>query len=100
MSDKTITELAERAARVLRIVRSRDTMVEVNLDLSPSLPTVLGETRDEALIVLLRRREVGVEKRTTVDVSMAVRQFRVLATPALEPALLLVARRQQVRRRG
>ena len=43
-----------------------DSMMKVDLDLTPSVLAVLGQSTKHRLIMLLRRIEVGVAKRLAI----------------------------------
>src|SRR5262245_65469377 len=96
MLDEAIAKLDERSARAFRSIRRGKSMMKMNLDLSPPFLAMLRETGDEADVILLRRGEVRVTKRSTFAVAVAVGHLRVLAAPALQSSLLFVARREYI----
>src|SRR5204863_3377826 len=46
-----------------------DTMVEVNLNLAPARPAVLGQAVDESLAILLGRVEIGMTQGTPIGIT-------------------------------
>src|SRR2546425_11123993 len=98
MDRERVPELDEHPAGVLGDVGLGGPMVEVNLDLAPARPAMLGQPVDENLVVLLRRVEIGGAQWEVVGITPRADRRRIFRAPLLHPAFLLVGRRVRLGR--
>src|SRR5450755_1703077 len=70
-----VAKFREHAPRVLGRVGVRDSMMQMNLDLSPARVAMLRDHFQQAFVVLLRGIEISVNKGTAVMVAPAIDRF-------------------------
>src|SRR4029077_9835663 len=87
-----VAKFREQQASIFGGVGVPNTMVQMDLDFSPTGVAVIGEHLEQALVILFGRIEVSVVKRAAIVVAPAVHDFGIFANPELQPALLLGAR--------
>src|SRR6266516_294401 len=86
-------EGVSKAEQLLSCVFSRigdvDSVMQVNLDLTPTIATVFSEAGDQPFIMLLRWIEIRVAKRPAIRVAPRRHRFRILLTPNVQATHLL-----------
>src|SRR5208282_3487747 len=87
-----VAKLGEDPASVFSGVGMRISVMQVDLDFSPTGVAVRSEHLEQSLVVLLGGVEVGVDERTAIVVAPAVDRFGVFARPPFQTALLFGAR--------
>src|SRR5450755_864055 len=87
-----LAEFRQHAPCVIGGVRLRDSVMQMNLDLSPARMAMLRDHFQQSLVVLLRGIEIRMNKGTAIMVAPAIDRFRIFAAPPLDPPLLFWAR--------
>src|SRR5262249_12001505 len=87
---ESVTKRDQLPSGIFCCIRLATSVVKVNLDLSPPRMAVGRERLEQALIILLRREEVGVKERPTIMISPRINKFRILAAPPFKAALLFI----------
>src|ERR1700677_1956425 len=87
-----IAEFGEHTACVLSAIRMRRSVMEMDLNFSPTGVAMLGQPLEQALIVLLGRIKIGMQQWAAVVVSPTVENFRVFGRPIFQATLLLRVR--------
>jgi hypothetical protein len=90
VSRQSIPELEEHALGIFSGIRSLNAVVEMDLDLAPPSLAMLGQTLNQALVVVLGRVKISVAEWPTVGITPRVCHLWVLPAPFLNPALSLV----------
>src|SRR5208283_199566 len=88
-----VAEFGEQLASIIGGVGIGNSVVQMDLDFSPSGMAMTGEQVEQALVVLLSGIEVSVDERAAIVVTPGVDDFGILAHPPFQAALLLGARR-------
>src|SRR5437870_5020082 len=63
-------------------------MVEVNLDLSPTLVAQLGQPLNQPLVILLRGIEIGVSETPSLVIAIGFEVSGILLTPIVQTLFL------------
>src|SRR5438093_11078992 len=90
MLRERVSQLEKSASSVLCGVGRLNTMVEMNLNLTPPLRAVLGQAGDQGVIVLLGRVEIGMTQGAPIGITPASDRLRILRAPPLDTLLLLL----------
>ena len=83
-----VPELNQCVPCVLSGVWFLDSVMEVYLDLTPSLVTVLGQYIDKIAVVLFCRIEVGVTKTKTIGVDPTACHLGIIPAPSDQTSFL------------
>jgi hypothetical protein len=89
---QSVAKFGQLAARVLRRIGIRHSVMKMYLNLSPSGVTVRSEGFEHAFIILLSRIKVTVRKRASIVVTEGIDDFGVFARPCFQAPFLLDAR--------
>src|SRR5580698_4716823 len=84
-----ITEFCENTARVFGSVGTQQSVMQMDLNFSPTGVAMLGEHLKQAFFVLLGRIKISVDEWAAIMVPPAVDDFGIFAGPIFEAALLL-----------
>ncbi len=87
-----VAVFGEQLASIFGGIGMLHSVMQVNLDFSPTSMAVLGEHLQQTLIILLSGIEVGVSQRTSVVVAPAVDGLGIFAHPPFQAAFLLGTR--------
>jgi hypothetical protein len=84
-----VAEFRQYSTRVLCGVGKRKSVVQVDLNFSPTGMAVIGEPIEQTLVVLLGGIEICMNEWAAVMVSQAVYNFWVFSRPPFQASLLL-----------
>src|SRR5579862_3934755 len=87
---KRVSKRNQLLASIFRRIGFRISMVEMNLDFSPSCVTVICQRLHQPFVVLLSWIEIGVDKGTAIMIPPWSHELWIFAAPPFKPALLLV----------
>src|SRR5580698_5659115 len=84
-----ITEFCENTARVFRSVGTQQSVMQMDLNFSPTGVAMLGEHLKQTFFVLLGRIKISVDEWAAIMVPPAVDDFGIFTGPIFETAFLL-----------
>jgi hypothetical protein len=81
LPSQCVSEFHKLAARILRSVGNDNSVVKMNLDLTPTGLAMFCELLDQTAIVLLGRIKIRVNERMAIAIAPSPGQAWVLAAP-------------------
>ena len=93
MSCQQVFELEEDSPGDLGGIGPVQPMMKLNLDFAPPFFAVVREAFDQHSVALFGWIKVSMAERETVGIAPGVENLGIIATPALDPPLLLIVAR-------
>src|SRR2546425_10164926 len=93
VSCQQVPELEEDSPGILGGIRPVQPMMKVNLNFAPPFFAVVREAVDQHSVALFGWIKVSMAERETRGLGPGVENLRIIATPPLDPPLLLIVGR-------
>src|SRR2546426_5900005 len=93
MSCQHVSELDQDSPGILGGIGPVQPMMKVNLNFAPPFFAVVREAFDQHSVALFGRIKVSMAEREPVSIAPGVENLGIIATPALNPPLLLIVAR-------
>jgi hypothetical protein len=91
LRSQRIAKLYELIPSVLRRIRRDYSVVQMDLDLSPTCMAVFAKLLHQTTVILFRGIKVSVNEGTAIAIAPRVGQPRILAAPEVNAPLLFVS---------